>query len=272
MDEREREKFYSSNPDATGDDEYELEPLDPGVLSEKQRIAHETLDSSRASIDIDEIYSQAERDRGREIVESWLRGRRFQFQTKHLFIATAVVAILLALARLDLMILVVLGAMLAVAGVYLYFQWQERKHQAEADRRRQEMYARRRAQLGKKPLPGDPVLEKPEQPATPLDPLPPLQSEIDEIWEKARERREFQFRFSMQQLMATITAAAVIFGLVHLGGAEYAATLLGLIALAGLAIHAFGYDPPDVVVLGWWLILLLYVILSVVGFFWKSLA
>jgi hypothetical protein len=65
-------------------------------------------------------------------------------------------------------------------------------------------------------------------------------------------------------MMAAMTTAALIFGLVRvLGGAENAATVLGFIALLGLFVHGVGFRPPSVMVLGWWLILVLYVLLSI---------
>jgi hypothetical protein len=272
MDDRERDKSYSSSSDDADDaHELELEPPDPTVLAGAERRAQETLKSTRMSIDIDEIYREAERDPGRELIENWFRNYRFRFQVKHLLVATAVLAILLTLAKLDLMIFVVIGVMLSIAGVYLYFQWLDKKQQDEADRRRQELYAWRREQLGKKSPAGEAVADATEQPIKPIEPLPPLPSEIDEVWEKANSQREFHFRFSMQQLLAAMTAAAIIFGLVHLAGPPQAATLLGLVALVGLVIHALGFDPPAVVVLGWWLILLLYVALSMFSAMWSGL-
>jgi hypothetical protein len=272
MDDRERDKFYSSGPgDADRGDEYEIEPPDPEVLAGEDRRAQDTIESVRMSVDIDEIYREVERERGREILESWFRNFHFRFQVKHLLIATAVLAILLTLYRLGLMALVVVAVMLSIAGVFLYLQWQEKKYQDEADRRRQEMYARRRAQLGKKTPPGQEGVAAAEESIEPIAPLPPLPNEVDEIWQKARAKREFHFRFSMQQLMVAMTAAAVIFGLVHLGGTPTATTLLGLIALFGLVIYALGFEPAEIVVLGWWLILVMYVLLSIVGAMWGGL-
>ena len=39
--------------------------------------------------------------------------------------------------------------------------------------------------------------------------------------------------------------------------------MLGVIALTGLLVHAFGWDPPEMVVFGWWMILVLYIVLSI---------
>jgi hypothetical protein len=271
MDDRERDKFYSSTPhDADAGEDYELEPPDPEILATEQRRAQETMESTRMSVDIDEIYRDVERDRGREILESWFGNFRFRFQVKHLLIATAVLAVLLTLAKLKLMVVVVIAVMLSVAGLFLYLQWQEKKQQNEANRRRQEMYARRRASLGKT-SPSAGAVVPAQKKMAPAESASPVTNEIDEAWQKARAGREFHFRFSMQQLMVAMTAAAVIFGLVHLGGPSNAATLLGLIALFGLVIYALGFEPAEIVVLGWWLILVMYVLLSIVGAMWSGL-
>jgi hypothetical protein len=90
--------------------------------------------------------------------------------------------------------------------------------------------------------------------------------------QEAEPRPSFTFQFSMSQLMVAMTVAAIIFGLVHLSGPSNAATLLGFVALVGLVVHALGFDPPAVVILGWWLILVLYVLLSVGAAVWSSLA
>ena len=59
-------------------------------------------------------------------------------------------AIVLTLYKLEMLgTAVVLLVMISVAGVYFYLQWQEKKAQDEANRRRQEMYARRRAHFKK---------------------------------------------------------------------------------------------------------------------------
>jgi hypothetical protein len=86
-------------------------------------------------------------------------------------------------------------------------------------------------------------------------------------------REKLRLRFSLREMMLAVTAAAVIFGLIHaLGGTANAATLLGFLALVGLVVHALGFEPPGVVVLGWWVILVLYVVLSIVAAMWSAFA
>ena len=70
-----------------------------------------------------------------------------------------------------------------------------------------------------------------------------------------------------------MTMAGVIFGVVSvLGGPANTATILGFTALVGLVIHALGFEPPQFIVLGWWMILVLYVLLSIVTVVWSSFA
>jgi hypothetical protein len=272
MDDDERKKFYSATPDdADEGDEYELEPADPEILAGHHRRAQETLESSRLSVDFDEIYREAEHDHGSEILENWIRNFHFRFQLKHLLVATAVLAILLTLYKLGLLgVVVLVGIMLSVAGLYLYLQWQEKKQQAVADRRREAMYARRREQL-RQGASAENIAHAEAEVAEPIEPPPPVASEIDEPSQKTDAPRELRFRFSMQQLMIATTAAAVVFGLTHLlGSPSSAATLLGLIALGGLVIHAIGVDPPEIVVLCWWLTLVMYILVSIAGALWSA--
>ena len=70
-----------------------------------------------------------------------------------------------------------------------------------------------------------------------------------------------------------MTVAAVVLGLIRVfGGAAITATLLGVFALIGLILLAVGYQPPQIVVLGWWLIILLYVAVSLFVFIWGTSA
>jgi hypothetical protein len=76
-------------------------------------------------------------------------------------------------------------------------------------------------------------------------------------------RPAFKISFSLQQMFAALTVAALAFGLMRiLGGPENAAHFLGMIALAGLAIHLMGFEPPAIVILGWWLMLVLYIVVG----------
>jgi hypothetical protein len=271
MNPSERNDFYLSKPKGADEgDDYELEPPDADVIAGEERRAQEVIEASQATIDIDEIYRDAARQRSDEILENWFRdGKfRFRFQVKHLLIATAVLAIVLTLAKWQVLgTVAVITVMLSVAAVYFYFQWQERKAEDQAARRREEMYARRRAQMHKV-AGGGPAA--PAAAAARTDPTPAID---DDVWQEARTSEKFRFQFSVGQMMAAMTTAALIFGLVRLlGGAENAATVLGFIALLGLFVQGVGFRPPSVVVLGWWLILVLYVLLSIFAAVYRGFA
>ena len=219
------------------------------------------MEATRITIDIDEIYREADNPRGGEILDDWVRNFRggFRFQTKHLLIATAVLSILLTLWRLEMLgdALVIL-LMLSVAGVYLYVSWQERKQQQEAERRRQEMYARNRAYHEK--------LNRAARPDEASSGETGGDSRGLQADSAAAARPAFRFHFSLRQLLVAMTVAGVIFGVVSvLGGPANTATILGFTALVGLVIHALGFEPPQFIVLGWWMILVLYVLLSIVA-------
>jgi len=271
MDDPERDKFYSvpeTPSDVEDDEELELEPPDESVDEHQRQAVRQAMHSR---IDIDEIYREADRDRGGEILENWVRNFRFQFQIKHLLIATAALAIVLTLVKLHLFwATLVVSVMLFVAGLYAYLRWEDSKHQAEVARKREALYARRRAQLaaqmsGQAPDATEPAL---------LDDVPQPSDATDAMWQASvkKEAFHFRFRFSLRELLMLMTAAAVTFGLIRiLGGPAATESVLGLVALAGLIVFACGYEPPQNVVLGWWLILAMYVFISILTFVWGVL-
>jgi len=271
MDSRDRDKFYTYTPEDDDGDEYELEPPDEHVIAGEKQRAKDALEATKSSIDINEIYRDAAQERSSEILENWFRDFKFgfRFQVKHLLIATAVLAIILTLAKLKMLgTTAVILVMLGVAGLYLYLQWQEKKAQDEATRRRHEMYARRRAHFEQSKRVAD--LATGSATVPPVTALP-VADEMDNS--ETESRPKFRLRFSMAELLIAMTTAAVIFGLVQiLGGASNTATLLGFLALIGLVVHALGFEPPGVIVLGWWFILVLYVVLSIAAALWSGIA
>ena len=153
--------------------------------------------------------------------------------------------------------LVVLVIMLSVVGLYLYLQWLDKKHQGEMAARREVIYAQRReAQHG-----GHAV--QPAAPAAAGSTHGVAANDADEAWRKAVRQERFRFRFSLAQLMLAMISAAIVMGFASILGAHHAATLLGFVALAGLVAHAIGVEPPAIVVLVWWLVLVSYVLLSI---------
>jgi hypothetical protein len=277
MDKRDRDEFYLSKADAEDDDgdDYELEPPDAEVVAAEERRGREAIDASRTTIDIDEIYRDAGRQRADEILESWFKDFkfRFRFQVKHLLIATAVLAIVLTLARLQMLgTVAVLLVMFSVAGLFFYLQWQEKKAEDEATRRRHEMYERRRAHFeNMKSGRTDAAETRVAADSEGITSARP--GAADAAWEEAVSREPFRFRFSLAELMIAMTTAAVVLGLLYLlGTPSNTATLLGFVALVGLVVHALGFEPPSIVVLGWWLILVLYVLLSILAAVFPAMA
>jgi hypothetical protein len=270
MNNPERDKFYRDPPSPpSDDDEYELEEPDPAVEEARRQAVLQSLEHT---IDINEVYREAERDRAGEILNDWVRNFRFQYRVKHLLMATAVVAIALALAKLQLFwtALIVL-IMLSVAGLYFYLSWEDSKHQAEAERKREELYAKRRAKLGAQTaghVVGSPVTE----PARAIDAAPPAQNETDRIWEESSDKEAFRFQFSLRELILAMTAVAIVLGTMHwLGGPAVTATVLGTVALVGLVVFALGYEPPHIVVFGWWFTLALYVVVILIAAVWVGM-
>jgi hypothetical protein len=264
MDERERDKFYSP-PDPTDDDEeYELEPLDPAIASAEKRHAEQVAEQVRASIDIDEVYREADRSRGTEIIENWARNFHYRFHIKHVLFATAAVVIAIAAAKLGYLVPAVMILIIgSIAGLYLYLNWEERKQQAEADAKREELFAKRREQLqsiGKAPAGAEPQLSNEPDTSAAMPPDPAA-----DMWTEAPEPEPFRIRFSVRSLLIAMTVAAVGLGLISVLGAGPMATILGLIAVAGLVVHALGFEPSQPVIFGWWFILLLYVLLTIAG-------
>src|SRR5688572_17703666 len=130
-DDIDRDRIYTA--DVEDDDaELELEPPDAQVIAAEERRAKETIEASMMSVDIDEVYRDADRRDGGEILDKWVRDFRFQFQVKHLLIATAVLAIAMTLWRLELLgTALAMFFMVSIVAVYMYVQWLERKQQNE---------------------------------------------------------------------------------------------------------------------------------------------
>lgn len=266
MDDRELDKFYTSSDPTTDDGEYELEPLDPTLVSAEKRRAKEVAEQVRVSIDIDEVYREAERSRGTEILENWLHNFHYRFHIKHVLIATALVTIFIAIAKLGYLGLFVTALTVgSAAGLYLYLNWQDRKQQAEAYQKRQELYAKRRERFQAK---GATAIDDQPLPLVELK-SPAVHSSLNEgtdMWEEAPAPEPMPFHFSVRSLVIAMTVAALSLGIIQFfGGPHPTAAILGSVAFVGLIVHALGFVPPQSLILGWWFILLLYVLFSFAG-------
>lgn len=271
-DDIDRESFYSTESDDPDDgDDYELEPPDEEVLAAEQRRAEEVVASAEQFIDVDELLREDERHLEIEVIDEWIRNFRFQFRVKHLLIATAVVAILVSVAHYGAGTVILLAALVLVGGVLTYLAWREKEHEAAMEQRRQQLYAQRRANVGRNLLPECPMSD-----AVHVEPAGESVGEpSDDAAHAVQPRTSFLQRLlsfcSPQELLIASISAAVLLGLLGtLFGTAVMATCLGIVALIGVAVQALGIDMPRVVALGWWLLLVLYVLVSLLLVVWGS--
>lgn len=214
-------------PDDEDDGEYELEPIDPAILERERLRAEERTRQAGEAVKVEQVLEETELQD--PFTYDDLRGYRFQI--RHLMIGTAVVAIVLTLVKVADCAGMFVAALIAVAAGWFAVLRKERRARLERQRRLAELET-------DAPLP---------PPPEPLLPVP-----------------EFSFAFSLRQLFAALTVAGVALGLVQfLGGPEQASILLGMIALLGLGMYAIGYELPPIVILGWWLLMVLYIAVSI---------
>jgi hypothetical protein len=267
MDDAAREKFYAPGGDDWGDDglDYELEPPDEEVIALQKRRAQEDMIASTLAIDVDEIYRDMDGRRDSELGED--AGQfQFRFQVKHLLMLTAAAAVILTLVQIKLFgSIAALVALALSAGALGYFELRQQQRWAEAQRRFAEKCERRRQFFESRTRTTTTGNSNKEEVSI-YDDLSYGNSPGYAEWTTAAPQPppSFRFQFSMREMFVATTIAAVLFTLINLlGGPQNAASVLGLIALVGLLIHATGADPPEIVVLGWWMVLLLYIILSI---------
>ena len=232
------------------DDELELEPVDPEVIRHQQERTKRKSREAEDAVDINEVFESI--DVGDPVDLDQLK--QFRFTTRHLLIATAVLAVVMTvITRLGGCMGIFVSGVTALAAGWWFVLREESKRLAklEADRQRfkAKLAARRAVEDGK--------------------PLPETASAADEGFERAQFESEdevrptFKFAFSMKEVLVTFAVAAVMLACVQLlGGTQNAALMLGLIALIGLLIQAFGVELPSVITLGWWLLMVMYILLT----------
>jgi len=249
----------ANDGDNVGDnDELELEPIDPAILQHQQERSKQKTRVSEDAIDINAAYVHPD-DLGDPIDLEQLK--KFRFTTRHLLIVTALLAIVMTMRqRLDgCMGLFVSGCIALGAGWWFVLREESRRLERIAASREdsaQRLAARRAVEDGE-PAP---------TPASRID-----AAEFEQpLADRQRDNNSspaLRFAFSMKELMITFTVAAVILGISSILGSDNVALLLGLVALAGLLMQAFGVKMPPLVVLGWWLLLVLYILFSLWGAF-----
>jgi hypothetical protein len=219
------------------DAELELEPVDPGILEMERQRGQRHTDEAVAKIDLDELHQDRDQD-GYDV--DWGKLRQFRFSTRHLLIVTAVLAIAMSLHRslglgLTLFIMLVGGV---AAGWMAVFR-RDRQRDAERQRRREEFLANRDAGAAAA-----------------------LASSDDS---EAPRQQEFKFAFSLKQAFITMTAAAVMLGILRLIGLETLTLTLGVLAAAGLLVLMVGkLEAAPALVFGWWVLLVLYLLFGLV--------
>jgi hypothetical protein len=285
-DDLDRNKMYTAgaddmavdNRDDSDDDdgELELEPPDPDVIASEERRAAAAINVHKKAIDVNEVYRDLDANRDTEIVEEWLaraRSFRYQFQIKHLLILTAVVAVLLMLHEwIGIGKVFLLGFAAAVIGISIYLKLEENKRHEAAARRRRKMYAERRAAQATAngvPIEADKFDDESDEDSDNATPSQGMYGEADSTSAPAPS---FRFQFSMGQMLAVVTIASIVLGLGGaFGGLSGLATICGLVALAGIAIPLLGLEVPPMVVFGWWIMLVLYITLSLLTAIFPSL-
>lgn len=237
-----------SQPPLDDDDDFELElePVDPEVVAHVQQRARAKTDEAISSVDADELFRKPEHS---DLGVDWQSWTQFRFTTRHLLMLTAILAIILTLQQqlggcsaIFIVAVVVLGA------GWFYVLRLEQKQDAERARQREEFLAQMKA----------------DKPATPLDASSaPAASPADQA--EPLRRWNVKIAFSLKELFIAMTVAAVVLGLIRAFGADNMAIALGLIALVGLVVQAAGFDPPRIVVLGWWMLLVLYLFVGLIA-------
>ncbi len=231
-----------TNTDPPRDDEYELEPIDPEILEHERQRADQKTRQAESAFDIDEAYDESEPTDP----INWDDLRAFRFTTRHLLIVTALLSVVMTLIEIGRWTGLFLVVVISLAAGWYFVLRKERRKRLEHKRRREEVDQRIAAKRGE---------------AVDVGQLP---TKVDEPKPETTVEPAFRFSFSMKEMLGAMTVAAVLFALVRwIGGPDPAAMLLGMIALAGLAVHLMGFDPPHVVVLGWWLLLVFYIVVSI---------
>jgi hypothetical protein len=233
------------------DDELELEPIDPIILAHQRQRGQQKTDHAQAAVDAD-LVRQAE-TLGDPIALEDLK--QFRFTTRHLMILTALLALIMTFCQLwGAGLGLFVSAMIAVSAGWLFTMRREQRQRNAADRLRRELAAQQVTRLhGKKKNPPEENRSAESQ----------LQTEQVE---SPAQDPELNFSFSLKEMLITFTAAAVLLGLVSLFGPGPLAILLGMIALGGLVAQAVGLEAPVIVVFGWWILLVLYLLLGL----WSS--
>jgi hypothetical protein len=232
------------------DDEFELEPVDPEILANQRRLADLKTDQAQTAVD-EELILRSDQPEDPLTLEEL---KNFHFTRRHLLIATALLALIMAICQLagtgaGLFI----TAALAVSAGWLFTMRRQQHHDARIDQLRHDLEARREAnnQTGTTTsIRPDGAPSPPERyPTSGIDPRP---GQI--------------LSFSMKEMLLAVTAAAILLALIRWLGPGPLAIMLGMIAFGGLVAQVAGLEAPPMAVFFWWILLVLYLLLG----FWHS--
>jgi hypothetical protein len=241
----------ADQPNDDDDDfEFELEDVDPEILEHaRERATRHVQETEIRAERLETFEAPSEAD---PIGFDDFKGIRFT--TKHLLIAPAVLAVLLSIVKLGggCNGLFFVG-LLALGYGWWFVLRKERKERLERERRRLEIEARMAA--ARKNAQGEPVASNVR-----MEGLEPEE-------ELLPEKPALSFSFSLKQLFWAFTVAALVLAIAMLFGPQNASWMLGAIAVLGLAIHVMGFELPGIIVFGWWVLLVLYVLMSLVAIF-----
>ena len=245
-------------PQPPEDDELELEPVDPEILAHRQERAQHAVDSAVKKIDVDELY---EPHSGYSDLELDLSGlKSFRFTTRTLLLITAILAISMTVyLTWGGCMMIFVGMLAAVAVGWYWVSKLDREQELERARRREEFFAAKGKPAGGATAA---TAASTAKPASPFDPEVAAPALADAEPAEKRPFFDVKFAFSMKELFITMTVVAVAMGLSKLIAGEYLAMILGFIALGGLITNASGYEPPRFVILGWWLLMVFYLAIS----------
>ncbi|TWU22694.1 hypothetical protein [Bythopirellula polymerisocia] len=234
------------------DDEFELEAVDPEILEHGRRRAARQIRETETRAAQQELYEQPEASEPFTLDD--FKGIRFT--TKHLLIATAVLSIVMSVIKIGKCNGVFFTGLAALAGGWWWVLRKERIAAAEKRQRLEEVAARLAAHTNDD---GEPIVA-PKRPATTI----PKPEEV------LPEKPALSFSFSIKQIMGAMAVAAVMLTLARIMEPEGAALLLGLIAVIGLVFQIMGVELPGIVVFGWWILLVLYLVMSVWAIFFAT--
>jgi hypothetical protein len=239
------------NPADEADDDYELEleGVDPEVLAHaRERAARQVQETEARAERLETFEAPSEAD-ALELDDL----KSFRFTTRHLLVATAVLAVIMSLARTSGCNGLFFGGLAILAFGWWWVLKKERDERRERERRRLEIEARIAAAKG-----------QPSSPAPRMAGLEPADEELPP------EKPALTFSFSFKQLFWAFTVVGLVLALTALLGTQNASWMLGAIAVLGLAIHAMGFELPGIIVFGWWVLLVLYVLMSLAALFMSS--